>query len=1028
MLILPKYNNFQQERQVGEYTILLPDPPNLNLIGNKGLPKDKQMFVPTILPKDIAKWERKGREDFEDKEFEKRFNGYWFWNNGNLEWVSGTHYFYINWYYIDIGLPSFVDSDRDWFYMWWYVQNNPKAKGFINLENRRGGKSWRGLCCMYEATSNPRYENKISTIQSKTDDDARKLFKRLVFSWKKMPYFFKPIDVGISNPTAMLEFAEPSKRDTKSQEKDYRDVLNSVVDFAPSGEEALDGTKQFVCYQDEIGKCLAKGTLVLMYDGSLKKVEDVVLGDMLMGDDSTSRTVLNVSSGNEEMFNIIPKKGMVWGCNKSHILSLSVCSDNIVPKCKKGDILNISVSNYLKLSNTAKKHLMLYRVPVAYKSKNNIVDPYLLGLWLGDGSSNDSAITNVDTEITTYIFDWAYKNNLQIKVHKNITYRFYCKDTFNKGNLFLDILKKLDLKKNKHIPNDYLINSSKNRLLLLAGIIDSDGYLTIKGNRQNYEITQKNKLLANQICVLSNSLGFYASINKKVATMRRRDGSIYSCDVYRVNIFGDIYKIPCLVKRKKAIQIFDKHKNTRNHLKSGFKLESIGVGEYYGFTIDRNNLFLLSDYTVTHNTKRINVNKRIQIVSECVVDGTDIVGKIIATTTVEEMEKGGGKHCKEVWDGASPSQLLPNGETQNGLLRYFKPADFGYRGADETNVPFIDKYGYSDRTRAKQFIENKVNSIIKREDKNSYKRKYPLTIKDCWLSDAQKSVYDTDKIDEQMQYNETLPSNILVRGNFVWAGGVVGTEVEWHPCVDGRWLIAWMPDIHSRNKSVIKFGRKSPANTEMGCFGLDPYDNKTTVDDRKSDAASYGFRKFDPMIPNDSGIFILEYVNRPSLPEIMWEDMIMQCVFYGWEILIESNKIGTINYFRMKGYGNYLMARPEETQTNSSSKMEEPGIPMSGIEARQSLVYATESYIINKVGIIKEEGKDSRIGKCYFDKLLENWKAFDFDDEWTKYDSMVGAGLALLGARKYIPKKHEYKHIQLYKKYNNKGVTGQEVK
>ena len=681
MLILPKYNNFQQERQVGEYTILLPDPPNLNLIGNKGLPKDKQMFVPTILPKDIAKWERKGREDFEDKEFEKRFNGYWFWNNGNLEWVSGTHYFYINWYYIDIGLPSFVDSDRDWFYMWWYVQNNPKAKGFINLENRRGGKSWRGLCCMYEATSNPRYENKISTIQSKTDDDARKLFKRLVFSWKKMPYFFKPIDVGISNPTAMLEFAEPSKRDTKSQEKDYRDVLNSVVDFAPSGEEALDGTKQFVCYQDEIGK-----------------------------------------------------------------------------------------------------------------------------------------------------------------------------------------------------------------------------------------------------------------------------------------------------------------------------------------------------------TKRINVNKRIQIVSECVVDGTDIVGKIIATTTVEEMEKGGGKHCKEVWDGASPSQLLPNGETQNGLLRYFKPADFGYRGADETNIPFIDRYGYSDRTRAKQFIENKVNSIIKREDKNSYKRKYPLTIKDCWLSDAQKSVYDTDKIDEQMQYNETLPSNILVRGNFVWAGGIVGTEVEWHPCVDGRWLLAWMPDIHSRNKSVIKFGRKSPANTEMGCFGLDPYDNKTTVDDRKSDAASYGFRKFDPMIPNDSGIFISEYVNRPSLPEIMWEDMIMQCVFYGWEILIESNKIGTINYFRMKGYGNYLMARPEETQTNSSSKMEEPGIPMSGIEARQSLVYATESYIINKVGIIKEEGKDSRIGKCYFDKLLENWKAFDFDDEWTKYDSMVGAGLALLGARKYIPKKHEYKHIQLYKKYNNKGVTGQEVK
>jgi len=681
MLILPKYNGFEQERQIGEYRILLPDPPNIKLIGNKDLPKEKQMFIPTTLPKDIMRWDRKSREDFEDKEFEKRFNGYWFWNNGNLEWLSGTNYFYVNWYNIDVGLPSFVDSDRDWFYMWWHTQNNPKAKGFVNIENRRGGKSWKGLCCMYESTSNPRFENKISTIQSKTDDDARKLFKRLVFSWKKLPYFFKPIDVGISNPTTSLEFSEPSKRDTKSQEKDYREVLNSVIDFAPSGEEALDGTKQFVSYQDEIGK-----------------------------------------------------------------------------------------------------------------------------------------------------------------------------------------------------------------------------------------------------------------------------------------------------------------------------------------------------------SKRINVNKRIQIVSECVVDGTNIVGKIIATSTVEEMEKGGGKYCKEVWDGASPSNLLPNGETQNGLLRYFKSSDYGYRGADENGVPFIDKYGYSDRERTKRFIEAKLNSITKREDKNSFKRKYPLYVKDCWISDTRKSVYDTDKIDEQLQFNETLHDNILIRGNFVWKGGERDTEVEWHPCADGKWVVAWMPNVESRNKSVSKFGRKAPANTEMGCFGLDPYDNKTTVDDRKSDAASYGFRKFDPMIPYDSGTFILEYVNRPSLPEIMWEDMILQCVFYGWEILIESNKIGTINYFRMRGFDNYLMKRPDETQTNSSSKMDEPGIPMSGTEARQSLVYATESYIINKVGLIKEEGQEPRMGKCYFNRLLENWRSFDFDDEWTKYDSMVGAGLALLGARKYVPQKQEYRHIQLFKKYNNKGIESREVK
>lgn len=680
MLVLPKYKGFEQERKIGEYSILLPDPPNINLIGNKGLPKEKQKFTVTPLPKGIMQWDRKSREDFEDAEFKKRYEGYWFWNNGNLEWITGTHYFYINWWQIDIGLPQFVDSDRDWYYMWWYTQNNPKARGFINIENRRGGKSWRGGCCVYESTSNPQFENKVSTIQSKTDDDARKVFKKIVYSWKKLPYFFKPIDSGISNPTTALEFIEPSKRDTKSQYKDYRDVLNSIIDFAPSGEEALDGTKQFVSYQDEIGK-----------------------------------------------------------------------------------------------------------------------------------------------------------------------------------------------------------------------------------------------------------------------------------------------------------------------------------------------------------VKKVNVNKRIQIVSECVVDGSDIIGKIIATTTVEEMEKGGGKNCKEVWDGADPTKLLPNGETQNGLLRYFKPSDYGYRGKDENGVLFIDEYGYSDRPRTKAFIEAKLNALQKREDKNSYKRKYPLYIRDCWISDAKKAVYDLDKIDEQLLHNDTLPEGILVRGNFMWENGVRDSRVVWHPTENGRWLVLWMPKSEERNKSVVKFTKRAPANTDGGCFGLDPYDNKTTVDDRKSNAASYGFRKFDPMLPYESGMFVCEYVYRPDLPEAMWEDMIMQCVFYGWEILIESNKIGTINYFRMRGYDNYLMKRPEETQTLSSAKMEEPGIPMSGAEARQALVYAMESYVVNKVGVIKEEGKEPYMGKCYFNRLLENLKEFDFESEWTKFDEMVGAGLALLGARKYIPKKKTVTALNLFPMYRINGDISERI-
>ena len=151
-------------------------------------------------------------------------------------------------------------------------------------------------------------------------------------------------------------------------------------------------------------------------------------------------------------------------------------------------------------------------------------------------------------------------------------------------------------------------------------------------------------------------------------------------------------------------------------------------------------------------------------------------------------------------------------------------------------------------------------------------------------------------------------------------------------------------------------------------------------------------------------------------------------IFYGHEILIESNKIGAINFFKRNGYENYLMRRPEETQTVNSRKMlDDYGIPMSGQEARQALIYATESYIINNVGLIEEEDKQPRMGKCYFNTLLNNWLNYDVNDDWTSYDSLVGAGLALLGARKYVSKKVERKRLEYFPKFDCSGAISKPI-
>ena len=68
------------------------------------------------------------------------------------------------------------------------------------------------------------------------------------------------------------------------------------------------------------GKCFAKGTKIVKYDGSIINVEDLKVGDVIMGYDSKPRTIKSICSGYEQMYDIIPVKGEKYSVNESHIL------------------------------------------------------------------------------------------------------------------------------------------------------------------------------------------------------------------------------------------------------------------------------------------------------------------------------------------------------------------------------------------------------------------------------------------------------------------------------------------------------------------------------------------------------------------------------------------------------------------------------------------------------------------------------------------------------------------------------------
>ena len=409
--------------------------------------------------------------------------------------------------------------------------------------------------------------------------------------------------------------------------KEQSDIL-AKADFELQPHQAF--VKNFLSFQTPYsslllyhglgtGKCHAKGTPIIMSNGEITLVENIKEGDFLMGDDSKPRKVLSIARGRDKMYDIIPVKGEPYRVNQEHILCLRVSgfpkltrnnhnknfniqwiqnnefkskiftfqenNKNIINKniineealnfynfiktnpetCD--NILEISVKDYLELSEKKKSLLKGYKVPIEFPEKELPFDPYMIGYWLGDE-------------------DFLYeKTERDIFINKN------------KNN----------------IPILYKCNSRNNRLKLLAGLIDKHGFLNRKNNI--LELSIENKSFMEDVIYLVRSLGFacYKSDQKN-------DSSLLNF----IYIYGTgLKQIPT-----QKIKI-NTRKQIKDTLLTGIKVKYINEDDYYGFTLDGNCRYLMGDFSVTHNTcsaigvceemrdymKQIGITKRIIIVA-----------------------------------------------------------------------------------------------------------------------------------------------------------------------------------------------------------------------------------------------------------------------------------------------------------------------------------------------------------------------------------------------------------------------------
>ncbi|KAJ1513380.1 hypothetical protein HMI54_003032 [Coelomomyces lativittatus] len=389
-----------------------------------------------------------------------------------------------------------------------------------------------------------------------------------------------------------------------------------------------------VCAPTGAGKCHGKDTPILMYDGSIKMVQDIKENDLLMGDDSTPRRVLSLASGKDEMYDIIPTKGEKYTVNSAHILCLkhtvkeevsysgrqrnfpneSMLLDKEDVNFKTNSFLThqettafmrtfheenklveMEVQDFLKLPQHIKNHLKGYRKGVEFKQVQVDFDPYIIGVWLGGGVSSHPCIHNQNASILNYLRTKLKQYHLHPRFKTQYAYSIVS-NTNSMKNAFLDLLKNYNLINNKHIPNVYKINDRETRLAILAGLLDTSG--SVKGH--GYRIYQKSKKLSDDIVFLARSLGF-AAYQKKCTIFCVYQGEKTKTDVfYRISISGeDLEDIPVKVFKKKATE----RMRVKDALVTEIKVKHIGRGEYYGFTLDGNRRYLLGDFTVTHNTE-----------------------------------------------------------------------------------------------------------------------------------------------------------------------------------------------------------------------------------------------------------------------------------------------------------------------------------------------------------------------------------------------------------------------------------------
>lgn len=388
--------------------------------------------------------------------------------------------------------------------------------------------------------------------------------------------------------------------------------------------------------------------------------------------------------------------------------------------------------------------------------------------------------------------------------------------------------------------------------------------------------------------------------------------------------------------------------------------------------------------------ENVDVEECWNVVRFCLLNGSRIIGKALITTTVEDGDSfEASVQYKNIWDKSNPVEKLESGKTQSGLWRYFNPAYMGYYGEDDiTGVPFIDDYGYSRQELAKEYIMRNRQGLDDRQ-LASEKRKLPLTVEEAFQTDSSQCHFNSINLNDQLTYlKEYAPKGLVSRVTFY--RGMDG-KVTWRADPNGKFQMCWDFKNHGdSNKNIIENGLKKPSNTSSFAIGVDPFASTIITGEQGSNGVAYVYRKHDTGDPEDSGLCVIRYSDRPPLKSIFHDNVIMLCEYFGCKANYESDVEDYYEYFINKGYKNYVMWRPKSTiDPNRKNKKVKYGTPSKDPFALQKHFDTVYDYV------------ELHCDKIYFIELIEDLIGYKHAKR-TKYDDTVAFGMSLLAGTENV--------------------------